>query len=267
MEKVEERKHLQEKVRAFLQEVHENEFDDDEYDEDCQYSEDGFTTKTCSLRMFDDGRSESIWDEENDDSWYSDDATSEMSEQVCEEEHGEWTNEDELSYLNQRKRGHDERSSERFATMFIQHRFSSGQSQTKISNNLEKSLISFLATQFSVFCCLTNNSAVALEQKKLASVSLPSTSSKTYDQHLRESFSSSSSSSNSSTTSHSLPSRGECSAFKAWLAARSLLQYADSLERVGVKRVADLIYLSDEDLDALAIDYDDRIHFYIHVVG
>mmetsp|Transcript_9626 Transcript_9626/g.13340 ORF Transcript_9626/g.13340 Transcript_9626/m.13340 type:complete len:282 (+) Transcript_9626:150-995(+) len=267
--KLEEEESLQAKVRAFLHEEHENEFDNDyEYDEDGQYSEDRLTTTTCGRRtMSDDGRSESIWDEEDDDPRYSEYAASDMSELIWEfdeEEHGGWAYDEDPRYRDNDSERFGRKFSEDFATMFMRPRFSS--SRTEILKNdfsyrsFEKSFTSFLASQFPVLCCLSNNSV--FKQKNIASVSSPSTysSSKTYDQHLQES-------SSSSTTSKSLPSKKERSAFKAWLAARSLLQYADSLESVGVRRVADLMYLSDEDLEALAIDYDDRVHFHIQVVG
>lgn len=52
-----------------------------------------------------------------------------------------------------------------------------------------------------------------------------------------------------------------------WLAARNLQRYEAGLARMGVKRVADLVYLTDEDMDNLNVDPESRMHFYVRVIA
>ena len=52
-----------------------------------------------------------------------------------------------------------------------------------------------------------------------------------------------------------------------WLAARDLSEYAPALADMGVKRVSDLVFLTDDDMKVLKVDPSSRLHFHVRVVG
>lgn len=52
-----------------------------------------------------------------------------------------------------------------------------------------------------------------------------------------------------------------------WLAARNLERFENGLAKMGVKRISDLVYLTDEDMRALQVDDEARVHFHVRVVA
>lgn len=52
-----------------------------------------------------------------------------------------------------------------------------------------------------------------------------------------------------------------------WLAARNLLRFEPPLARIGVKRLADLAYVTEDDLINMNMSADARSHFHVHVVA
>ena len=52
---------------------------------------------------------------------------------------------------------------------------------------------------------------------------------------------------------------------KAWLAARNLEIYAEPLAKIGCKRVSDLVFLTDDDMQLLNVEPHARVHFHIQV--
>lgn len=53
--------------------------------------------------------------------------------------------------------------------------------------------------------------------------------------------------------------------FGRWLADRNLQRFEEPLAKLGVCRVADLVYLTDEDMDHLNVDAKSRMQFYVRV--
>lgn len=52
-----------------------------------------------------------------------------------------------------------------------------------------------------------------------------------------------------------------------WLAARNLERYEMGLQKLGIKKIADLVYLTDDDMDNLGVDNESRMHFYVRVIA
>lgn len=57
------------------------------------------------------------------------------------------------------------------------------------------------------------------------------------------------------------------SALAHWLKERSLGRYLDALHALGVKRLSDLAYITDADLDDVGMSLIDKLHFQLTVVS
>lgn len=112
------------------------------------------------------------------------------------------------------------------------------------------------------YCCMSDMAAAALLGSCCAttgsgySARRPSSRRKhrTYDEHL------------ASANEEEFRIHGSAtSPFGRWLKARNLESYEGPLAQLGVHRVADLVYLTDEDMDRLNVDQEARMQFYVRV--
>lgn len=75
----------------------------------------------------------------------------------------------------------------------------------------------------------------------------------TYDEHL------------ATAEEHAKSNGQKTTPFGRWLADRNLERFEGPLAKLGVYRVADLVYLTDEDMDTLNVDPKSRMQFYVRV--